>query len=42
VVQRFDFQNAKERFFSRRAIFSRRNWFSTVALATTDFSRSFS
>src|SRR5215831_6839712 len=38
----FDFQNAKGRPFSRRAIFSRSNSFSTLTLATTDFKRRFS
>src|SRR5215471_15359289 len=38
----FDFQNAKGRPFSRRAIFSRSSSFSTLTLATTDFKRRFS
>src|SRR5690242_19803112 len=38
----FDFQNAKGRPFSRRAIFSRNNSLSTLTLATTDFKRRFS
>jgi hypothetical protein len=38
----FDFQNAKGRPSSRRAIFSRNNSLSTLTLATTDFSRRFS
>jgi hypothetical protein len=32
----FDFPNAIGRPFSRRAIFSRRHWFSTLTPATTD------
>src|SRR5689334_368703 len=38
----FDFQNAKGRPSSRRAIFSRNNSFSTLTLATADFNRRFS
>src|SRR5262249_7875079 len=38
----FDFQNAKGRPSSRRAIFSRSSSLSTLTLATTDFSRRFS
>src|SRR6516165_9481717 len=38
----FDFQNAKGRPSSKRAIFSRSNSFSTLMLATADFNRRFS
>src|SRR2546427_8601620 len=38
----FDFQNAKGRSSSRRAIFSRSNSFSTLILATADFNPRFS
>src|SRR5438067_6262699 len=38
----FDFHDTKGRPFSRRAIFSRNNSFSTLTVATTDFKRRFS
>src|SRR5947199_4160795 len=42
VAHGLDLQGAKGRPFSRRAIFSRNNSFSTLMLATTDFKRRFS